>query len=569
MEHYGPETPASQAVMRMKYLQHNETFRDACNRVAWPLADGPDHYHSFRRLLLSQRFLTGGRIMAATGTSKATTAFNCFVSGQISDSFVSGEGNIMQRAAEAAATMRMGGGIGYDFSTLRPRGDMIRGLQSHSSGPVSFMEIFNAVGLCIASSGHRRGAQMGVLRVDHPDIEEFIHAKHNTHKLTGFNISIAVTDTFMEAVKSDNMFELRFEGTSYRTIRARELWEKIMRSTWDWAEPGVIFIDRMNAMNNLHYAETIFTTNPCSEQPLPPYGACLLGSVNLVKYLVPISQPVPAKNPHYSFDMEQLAADIPVIVTALDNVVDDTIYPLPEQEQEAKNKRRMGIGITGLANTLAAIGLTYGSEEAAVWTELLLQRLNNEAYRASAKLAARRGAFPMFRKEPYLDGRFVQNLDPDVRDLIAEYGIRNSHLTSIAPTGTISFCADNVSSGIEPVFSHNEQRIVNTPEGPQTFQVQDYAYKFLGIECPTANDLDPEAHVRLLTAAARWVDSSVSKTVNVPNTIAWEDFKDLYMQVYEAGGKSCATYTMEGKRPSIRTEIKDCSEGECAVGEAA
>ena len=354
MPEYGPQTLAADSLHAMKYRGPGEDFREAMNRVAFGLKDSDRHYHELRQILLYQRFCPGGRIQSAIGSSRSTTAYNCFVSGTIADSFVEGNGSIMSRAHEAAATMRMGGGIGYNFSTLRPRGDLITKLQSQSSGPVSFMHIFDAVCLATSSSGHRRGAQMGILRIDHPDIEEFIRSKQNDTALQGFNISIATTDEFMEAMIAERDFDLRFAGKVYRTLNAAELWEKVMRSTWDYAEPGVVFIDTIDRMNNLWYCETLAATNPCGEQPLPPFGACLLGSFNLVKYLLPKIAPVGSAQ--YVFDADQLEEDIPAIVRGMDNVIDRTKYPLAEQKAEALAKRRMGLGVMGLANAIEACG---------------------------------------------------------------------------------------------------------------------------------------------------------------------------------------------------------------------
>ena len=355
--------------------------------------------------------------------------------------------------------MRMGGGIGYDFSTLRPKGDLIVKLQSRSSGPISFMEIFDAVCRCTSSSGHRRGAQMGVLRIDHPDIFDFVRAKQNETFLKGFNISIAVTDEFMECKRDGKPFQLKFGGRVYREVDTNELWDAVMRSTWDWAEPGVLFIDTINRMNNLHYCETIAATNPCGEQPLPPFGACLLGSFNLVRYV--------SKDMHgWRFDWDRLARDIAPVVRAMDNVVDRARYPLPQQEHEAKSKRRMGLGVTGLANAGEALGLPYGSKGFLDFTRRVLTLVRDESYRASARLAQEKGAFPLYSNE-YLDSKFVRTLPEDIQGLIEFYGIRNSHLTSIAPTGTISLCADNISSGLEPVFSYGMERTVIEFEGPR------------------------------------------------------------------------------------------------------
>ena len=553
----GPTTPFAQHLHAEKYRAAGESFPEAMNRIAAALTDGTrEQFDELRTILRDQRFMPAGRIQAAVGAPKKVTPYNCFVSGTIADSFVDGTGSIMARATEAATTMRMGGGIGYDFSTLRPRGATIRKLGSSSSGPISFMSIFDSICKCIASSGHRRGAQMGVLRVDHPDIEEFIHAKQNSDKLTGFNISIGVTDTFMEAVRQGQMFELKWKGEVYSEIDAAALWEKIMRSTWDYAEPGVLFIDAINDKNNLRYCETIAATNPCGEQPLPPYGACLLGSFNLTRYIISEGSTRIVKTEHghdigYDFDWEQFAADIKPVVRAMDKVIDIATYPLFEQEQEAHNKRRMGLGITGAANAGEALGYRYGSPEYLEWLGKVLERLRNAAYLASAELAAELGSFPAFRRDEYLDSPFVQTLPSSVRDLIAENGMRNSHLLSIAPTGTISLCADNVSSGIEPVFSKRLTRTVQTEDGPLEVELVDYGLATWGVEPTECLEVTAQEHVAVLTTAQRYVDSSVSKTCNVSPTMAWSDFKQLYIDAWLGGAKGCTTFNPGGKRMGI------------------
>ncbi len=545
---FGPQTEISDLIHKTKYRSEGETFKDAMNRVASTLKDNEAHFHSFRDSILNMRFLPAGRIQAAIGTTKAVTPYNCFVSGTIEDSFVDGHGCIMDRAREAAATMRMGGGIGYDFSTLRPRGELIKKLMSHSSGAVSFMEIFDAVCRCVASSGHRRGAQMGVLRVDHPDIEEFIHVKQNEHRLNGFNISIAITDEFMECVINQRPFLLRWGGQTYREIDAAALWEQIMRSTWDYAEPGVIFIDSMNAMNNLYYCENISATNPCSEQPLPPYGACLLGSLNLTKFVY-------KQGGRWSFDWDQLVEDIPHVVRAMDNVVDVARYPLYEQEKEAKSKRRMGLGITGLANTGEALGYAYGSGEFLDFQRQVMNLITNEAYRSSALLAKEKGAFPLYDKEMYLAGRFVNSgaLDDETLDYISKYGLRNSHLISVAPTGTISLSADNVSSGVEPVFAYQEDRTINLPQASGQYNVEDYGFRVFGVRGKTADKVSVQEHLAVLATAQYFTDSAVSKTCNVPSDTEWNDFKDIYMKAWELGCKGLSTFQVGGKRTGIRS----------------
>jgi ribonucleoside-diphosphate reductase alpha chain len=545
MTNFGPQTLAAESLHALKYRGINEDFREAMNRIAFGLKDSDYHYHDLRQILLTQRFCPAGRIQSSIGASRQTTAFNCFVSGTIEDSFVEGPGSIMNRAKEAAATMRMGGGIGYDFSTLRPRGDLIRKLQSQSSGPVSFMHIFDAICLATSSSGHRRGAQMGVLRVDHPDIEEFIRAKQNATNLTGFNISVAVTDEFMEAVRLNKSFDLKFQGAVYKTVDAAELWEKIMRSTWDYAEPGVLFIDTINRMNNLYYCETIAATNPCAEQSLPPFGACLLGSFNLVKYLKQGHGPI------YYFDYDQLVEDIPTVVRGLDNVIDRTLYPLAEQKAEALSKRRMGLGVMGLANAGEACGFPYGSPDFIDFEKMVLNTIKCHAYTTSTQLAAEKGAFPLYDEERYLAGNFVKTLPEHVRALIKKHGIRNSHLTSIAPTGTISLCADNVSGGCEPVFAYELTRQINTPAGPQITTVKDYGVAYLNTRGKLASEVTAKEHIKVLATAQSQVDSAVSKTVNMTSAMPWEDFKDLYHMAWELGCKGCATFNSDGKRMAL------------------
>lgn len=544
MSSVGPQSNFSEKLHADKYRARGESYEEASTRIANVLTDDEESFKELRQIIREMRFLFGGRIQSSVGSLRATTPYNCFVSGTISDSFIDGGGSIMTRATEAATTMRMGGGIGYDFSTLRPRGALIKKLASNSSGPVSFMEIFDAVCRAVASSGHRRGAQMGVLRIDHPDIEEFIRAKQNIHRLTGFNISVAVTDTFMQAVVNDDEFPLRFQDQVYRTVHARSLWDTLMRSTYDWAEPGVLFIDQINRMNNLYYCETIAATNPCGEQPLPPYGACLLGSFNLTKYLLRGLK-------GWEFNYSQFIEDIPVVVDAMDHVVDAANYPLQEQETEAFNKRRMGIGVTGVANTVEALGFPYGSDGFVNVLSSILSTLKNEAYRASANLAKKKGSFPLYNKDKYLNGEFIQTLPDDVLDTIEANGMRNSHLISIAPTGTISMTADNVSSGIEPVFAHHVTRTVIGAEGPTTYDITDYGVKYLDVKGKTINEVTLNEHLKVLVAAQQYVDSAVSKTCNVPVDCSWDDFKNIYIAAWRNGAKGCTTYRMGGKREGI------------------
>ena len=546
----GPTLPISIEIDTMKYRQEGETHKDKCTRIADALKDNEEHFHSFRDILLDQRFLPAGRVQAAMGAARQVTPYNCFVSPTIPDSM----GGIMDVAKVAAETMRLGGGIGYDFSTIRPRGDLIAKTGSPASGPVSFMRIFDAVCGTVASAGHRRGAQMGVLRVDHPDIEEFIRAKRNSHSLTNFNISVGITDDFMAAVEANAGFDLVWGGRKYRTINARALWDEIMRTNWDWAEPGVLFIDRINEMNNLWYCETIAATNPCAEQPLPPNGACLLGSFNLVKYVKEGSSGV-------YFDYAQFDADIPVVVRAMDNIVDRALYPLSEQYEEAVSKRRMGLGFTGVANALEAIGYTYGSPEFVGFLSELTHNFTNEVYMASANLAAEKGPFPLFDRDKYLAGKFISKLDDDVKDAIYAHGIRNSHLTSIAPTGTISLAADNVSSGIEPVFSYGFDRTIQTYEGPRVERVDDYGVRVFGVRGKTADACSVTEHVDTLIAVSEWIDSAVSKTCNVGDNVTFEEFKDVYVKAFKGGAKGCTTFRASGKRMGILNAAPQEGEG--------
>lgn len=545
MSEYGPTLKISEELHAMKYRGPGETFHEAMTRIANTLTEGEKEFKKFRDILLNMRFLPGGRIQSAIGSPRATTAFNCFVSGTIHDSMDS----IMKRATEASMTMRTGGGIGYDFSTLRPSGDWIATLDSQSSGPISFMGIFDACCRTISSAGHRRGAQMGVLRIDHPDIIEFIQAKQNKDKLTAFNISVGITDDFMNAVKNNDVFELRFNRRVYQKVMARYLWDKIMRSTWEWAEPGVIFLDRINKMNNLWYCEDIAATNPCGEQPLPPYGACLLGSFNLVKYI--------SKDKINYF---QLMEDIEQVVRCMDRVIDVTTYPLTEQKDEAISKRRMGLGVTGVANTLEFLGKTYGTKGYIQAQSVILSIIRNYSYRVSIELAKERGSFPLFDKEKYVLSGFCSTLPNNIRTDIANHGIRNSHLLSIAPTGTISMCADNVSSGIEPVYSPVVDRVIQTFKGPIVERIEDYGVHKFGLSPTTAGMVDAKDHVSVLCAAQAHVDSAVSKTCNVSPDTSWESFKDLYFQAWEGGAKGLTTFNPGGSRGGILTEVKEKEE---------
>jgi len=545
--------PIAEHIWDMKYRLKeadgtplDATVEDSWGRIATALAqteDNPEDWTDrFYAALEDFRFLPAGRITAGAGTGRSVTLFNCFVMGTIPDSM----GGIFDMLREAALTMQQGGGIGYDFSTIRPKGAGVKGVAADASGPLSFMDVWDAMCRTIMSAGSRRGAMMATMRCDHPDIEDFITAKSDPARLRMFNLSVLVTDPFMEAVKADGPWELKFGGKVYRTLRARDLWGAIMRSTYEFAEPGVIFIDRINAANNLSYCETIAATNPCGEQPLPPYGACLLGSINLARL---VSGPFEA-----GADLDEVALDelVTTAVRMMDNVVDTSRFPLEAQAQEASNKRRIGLGVTGLADALLMVGLRYGSDEAAHQTERWLHRIARAAYLASVQLAKEKGPFPLFDAKAYLASGTMQAMDEDVRAQIAEHGIRNALLTSIAPTGTISLYAGNVSSGIEPVFAYAYKRKVLQKDGSRTEEeVVDYAvqmWRDLKGDAPlpdhfvNAQTLAPLEHVKMQAAAQKWVDSSISKTINCPEDISFEDFKHVYMEAWDSGCKGCTTY---------------------------
>ena len=569
--------PIAQQIWDMKYRLKgpdgapiDRSVEDTWRRVAGALAaveaEPGAWAERFYSALADFRFLPAGRIIAGAGSDRRVTLFNCFVMGAIPDDMA----GIFEHLKEAALTMQQGGGIGYDFSSLRPKGAPVKGVGADASGPLSFMDVWDAMCRTIMSAGHRRGAMMATLRADHPDIEAFVEAKREPGRLRMFNLSVLASDAFMAAVKQDQPWPLTFAGTHFRTVAARELWDKIMRATYGQAEPGVIFIDRVNRRNNLHYCETIHSTNPCGEQPLPPYGACLLGSINLARLVrEPFTEAA-------SLDLVELDRLTRLAVRMLDNAIDLSRFPLKQQQAEATAKRRMGLGVTGLGDALIFARARYGSRRSLELVEGWLAALRRSAYLASVELAKEKGAFPLFEREAYLAGEGIGELDADVREAIGRHGIRNALLTSIAPTGTISILADNVSSGLEPVFSFSYSRYVLMPDGSRREEpVSDHAYRLyrrlygetqrLPDYFVDAQGLSPVEHLRVQAAVQKYVDSSISKTINCPENISFEAFKDIYLQAYELGCKGCTTYRpneVTGAVLQTRKEPEEAAEPE-------
>ena len=561
----------SDEIWRLKYRlttpngeSIDRTFDDTVSRVANAVAAAESPANRtlwaarFVDAMGDREFVPGGRVLAGAGAHKGVTLFNCFVMGRIDDDLSS----IFDAVKEAALTMQAGGGIGHDFSTLRPRGSNVRSIGADASGPVSFMDVWDSMCRTIMSAGARRGAMMATLRCDHPDIEIFIDAKRDPARLRNFNLSVLVTDAFVAAVRADAPWNLTFGGEVIRTVQARALWNKLMRATYDVAEPGVIFIDRINEQNNLAYCETITATNPCGEQPLPAYGACLLGSINLARL---VKNPF---TPQASLDENRLESLATVATRFLDNVIDVSRYPLSAQRTEAMAKRRIGLGITGLADVLIMLGVRYGSPAACRLTSQWLQRIKHATYAASAALASEKGAFPLCDSAALLARPNLQSLPDTVKASVSKFGLRNGVLTTIAPTGTTSLLAGNVSSGIEPVFDFTYRRKFFGENGShRDEQVQDYAYRMyrqkfgpttaLTDAFVTIADLTPADHLAMQQAAQPHVDSAISKTINCPVDIPFEAFQSIYLEAHRLGLKGCTTFRPNATTGSILTADVD------------
>jgi ribonucleoside-diphosphate reductase alpha chain len=560
---------------KYRYADHmgrEGAITDTWRRIARALAavetrNTPGWEQRFFHLLQDFKFLPGGRIHAGAGTGRNITLFNCFVMGTVEDSIP----GIFRALQESAVTMQQGGGIGLDFSTLRPRGTRAKGGAGIASGPVSFMEVWDAMCGTILSTGARRGAMMATLRCDHPDIEEFVIAKQQAGRLRRFNLSVQVSDAFMSAVRHDGDWPLVFPAAAFegkgetvsrewtgfdgpvpccivRRIRARALWELMLRATYDYAEPGVLFIDRINQLNNLWYRERISATNPCGEIPLPPYGACDLGSINLTRFvLAPFT-------PQARIDAQGVTDAVNVAVRLLDNVIDASRFPLREQADNARGSRRIGLGITGLADALVMLGLPYGGDRALALAAELMRRICHTAYLASVALAREKTRFPYFDPAKYLQGAFIRSLPDDIQGAIATHGVRNSHLIAIAPTGTISLLAGNVSSGLEPIFAASYVRKVLAQDGtPKEFLLTDHALDcwraLTGAPAAalpkgfiTASELPASVHLKMQAALQPFVDNSISKTINVPAASPFDDFRRIYDLAYDMKLKGCATF---------------------------
>lgn len=594
-----PQTDISRRVWDARYRFHEAgeadvqaTWQRVANALAAPEGAASGQWaQRFLSILQDFRFLPGGRVLAGAGTGHDVTLFNCFVMGVIEDSL----DGIFDALKQGALTMQQGGGAGYDFSTLRPAGTSARRVGTVASGPVSFMRIWDAMCATLLSTGARRGAMMATLRCDHPDIEAFIAAKQTAGELRHFNLSVLVTDAFMQAVERDEEWPLVFPlmpGETaadtvtrpwssasqacacrvHRRVRARELWRRILRAAYDFAEPGVVFVDTVNRLNNLSYCETLSATNPCGEIPLPPYGACDLGSVNLTRFVL---EPF---TPSARFDAAGIRQTVQTAVRLLDNVYEVSRFPLPQQRETARSSRRLGIGLTGLADALAMLGVPYGSEAARTLAGGIMGQMCHAAYEASVGLAREKGAFPAFDAARYLSGAFAQRLPPSLRDGIARDGLRNSHLTAIAPTGTVSLLAGNVSSGLEPIFRLRYRRRLRNAQGClEEVEVEDYAHRLyrqrvgqkaaLPEAFVTAGELPAEAHLAMQAALQAQVDNAISKTINLPSGATFEDFSGVYAQAYRLGLKGCTAFRPNPVTGEVLLDEADGAERQCCTVE--
>lgn len=571
--------PIAEHVWNAKYrlfehgISNEPGIRQTWSRVALALSRPESHHRDewcerFEAALTHFRFLPGGRILAGAGAERRCTLVNCFVMGVIHDSIDA----IFSALSESMVTLQEGGGIGCDFSTLRPAGMPAAESGNIASGPVSFMHVWNHACATLVSTNIRRGKMMATLRCDHPDIQGFVEAKREARALQHFNLSVLVSDDFMQAVKEDAPWPLVFplagrpvpadgvvceriwSGSSVaepclvmRTIAARELWERIMLAAFDCGDPGVIFIDRVQRADNLWYEERISATNPGGEAPLPPHGACDLGSINLTQF---IRDPF---GKHPQLDLQGIAATAAVATRMLDNVMEVSHFPLKAQAKATHAARRIGLGITGLADAFAMLGVRYGSDASMDIADTIMQAICHAAYRTSAELAKERGAFPEYRATEYLAGDFISSLPHDIRESIRKNGIRNSHLTAIAPAGSISLLANNVSSGIEPIFAFQADRKVRTPNGRKlTIPVDDYAWALFhqlnGRHAPPpeyfveACDIDPREQLQLQSRLQAQVDQSISKTINIPAQASFDRYRDLFTQAYQLGLKGCTVF---------------------------
>lgn len=518
-----------------KHRNENQPREHHCAQLAHNMSSDSTHYSKLYNILYLNRFLPAGRVQSALGTvGREVSPFNCSVSQRIDDSMQS----ILAAHSNAAMVLRLGTGIGYNFSHLRPEFAEIKTLGVGSSGPLSFINMFDSMCGTIRSAGHRRGAQMAILNVEHPDIEKFVDAKLERGKFINFNFSVGITDEFMDAVQKDDMWGLKHNGKVYKEIRAGYLWEKIIRNAYASAEPGIINLSRLNSHNNLWYCEKIEATNPCSEQPLPPYGLCLLGSFNLPAYLY-------RENSQLTFDSAQFVKDIYNIVEAYDNIFDEAIYAIPEHKEEALNKRRMGLGLTGIANAIELMlnMPSYGNEEFCLILNEISHSLAVHTYKASIELAKKRGPFKFFDRDKYLSGdSFAAHLPSNIQEQIYKHGVRNSHLLSYAPCGTISQVARNVSSGVEPVFHYQMDRTVDLPEGKKEYTISDFAYREYNFKGKTLNDCSISDHLNVAEICQRNCDSSVSKTINVAENCSYREYEQVYLDGYKRGLKGLTVF---------------------------